>query len=593
MKNILDSIKNLLFILLPSILVLNFYGTYSFIDKSFFIICFFLFFFVLNKKQNKKEKRQIIWLLITSFIYSFLYVFGTYINISKNTISNGLFTDNILSKIFYVYGFSCLIYLLLSNLVDQLKRIKVEKSKLQIKDFFIIWICIFVSFIPYFISYFPGLMSPDSLFQYCQSIDMCALTNHHPVMHTYLIKIFSSIGIAVHNSNLGVALYSLFQMLVLSSGLSYVIYSIFNNFKYKRVVILLVAYYCLVPIFGYYSITMWKDIIFGILISIIMLQTYFFFQKENFTHIDKTITFIVIILASLFRSNGKIVVLLISILLIFSNRNRFKEVLLCFVTPLIISIIISGPIMSITNIPGGNLIETLGMPFRQLSGIVAIDSKMDKKDLEFINNIVPISTIKEEYDSNSIDNVKFSDDFDNEFFEENKIQFLSIYIKYFFRYPIKYCEIYLRNTYGFWYLDSEGYITHRWAIAENEYGLESRESFDKLNIEKYFNYFYGTPVFKWLINDSLCFYILIFALGLSIYKKQKNSFIVLCIPFIVWLTIMLASPVSYQPRYTFSLYCCMPIIIKIILEMFVITPKTRKSKKDLVKEKRKYYEKKR
>lgn len=566
-EKIINYIKIIIFVLYPCYKVLSFFGILSNKYISFLIIPCILLFIILYKNQEKINLKKKIWLIITSSLYSIFYVYGTYIDITQNNhFVNFLFNDFI-DKLLYIFSFASLIYILLKKITNYLENIKEEKKTLTIKSFLIILSVMFCAWLPFLISYYPGMMSPDSLYQWCQAIGECPITNHHPVVHTLLIKIFATIGELFNNANLGVALYSIFQMLILSTGISYIIFSLLKKENNKIILIILTLYYSLVPIFGYYSITMWKDIIFGVLIGILALQIFKFTNNDSLAKSDKVITLLTVLGASLFRTNGKFVVVALIIILAIFYRKRIKEILLLFILPAVLALVIIGPVYDLLNFPEGNFTEAVGAPLKQIAGVIAEGNPLDKDDKDFISKIVPINTIKEKYDPNSIDNVKFSDDFDDEFLAENKGEFFKVWLKYLFKYPVDYIEIYLRSTYGFWYIESTGYITHRWSIVENEYNLSSITPFDKLGIEKHFNIFYSAPIIKYLMSDALCLWIIIYSIGLSIYKKSKQSIITLCVPLIVWLSIMVAAPVSYQPRYTFSLFCCMPIVIKIIINL--------------------------
>ena len=50
---------------------------------------------------------------------------------------------------------------------------------------------------PYFLAYFPGILSNDSVWQMDQILGIRPLSNHHPFTHTMIIKLFYSIGYAI------------------------------------------------------------------------------------------------------------------------------------------------------------------------------------------------------------------------------------------------------------------------------------------------------------------------------------------------------------------------------------------------------------
>ena len=65
------------------------------------------------------------------------------------------------------------------------------------KLFAITFIICMICYLPYFLYEFPGIMTADSLVQYEQIVGIRPWSNHHPVVHTLLIKLFYSIGLTI------------------------------------------------------------------------------------------------------------------------------------------------------------------------------------------------------------------------------------------------------------------------------------------------------------------------------------------------------------------------------------------------------------
>ena len=72
-------------------------------------------------------------------------------------------------------------------------------------------IVIFVAWIPFFLRFYPGIVTSDSYSQIEQTIGLIGLSDHHPITHTAIIGIFINIGLKLTNNiNVGIALYSIF-----------------------------------------------------------------------------------------------------------------------------------------------------------------------------------------------------------------------------------------------------------------------------------------------------------------------------------------------------------------------------------------------
>lgn len=120
-------------------------------------------------------------------------------------------------------------------------------------------ICL-ICWLPYFLYEFPGIMTADSLVQYDQIYGTEPVSNHHPIVHTLLIKIFTGLGLwLTGNKTISIAFYTAFQMIFMAfcCGVS------ICHIKEKRLKIFATCFYALVPFNGVFVVTIWKDVIFA------------------------------------------------------------------------------------------------------------------------------------------------------------------------------------------------------------------------------------------------------------------------------------------------------------------------------------------
>ena len=88
------------------------------------------------------------------------------------------------------------------------------------KLFVCIWIFIFISWIPAFLTLYPGVLSYDMISQTNSALGTI-VNNHHPVLHTWLIRVFMKFGNKYMSSyENGLGLFSLVQMMILSYSLT-------------------------------------------------------------------------------------------------------------------------------------------------------------------------------------------------------------------------------------------------------------------------------------------------------------------------------------------------------------------------------------
>ena len=560
-----DNIKKILYIILC--LIIPIYGVISFFQQetnnySNILLVFSTLVFIYLYKEKRDNNRLYIFL---SIIYALFYVIGTRID-QNYYYSYGMF-QNKKSLVLSLYSFSIFIYYIIGYISMIIKKVNYKYSlkKKPIKYFVIITIILFLSYIPYLYSFYPGLISPDSFDQISQAVGAYGFSNHHPVVHTLFITFCINLGKIFGKLEYGIFIYSIFQTLIMSLIFSYFISFMLKKGCNKEIILFSIGFYILTPIFGFYSVTMWKDILFGCFALFLMIQIYKFTFEECNTLLDKVLLVVSILLTGLFRSNGIYATLSLAVVLFFVFKKRRKETLFLILVPSILCFIIIGPVYSFFGIRKPNFIETTAIPFEQICYVVVNNKEIDENSLRFIENVVSIETIRENYSLTALDSIKFSPDFNNDYFNKHKAEFFKTWLKLLIKYPNYYIQCYLKSTYGFWYIESKGYSVHMWEIADNDYNL-TNPNFEKgVKLIDYHNKFYYYPIVKYLLEPAFFVVVFLYAIVYSFINKKKKYIIPLLVPFLIWASIMAATPLSYQSRYVFALFTTFPFVLYILL----------------------------
>ena len=337
--NLLKFIKAIFVYIIPIIGIVNLFGLVNYKYNS--IICVLLFIALLLLYKNvyfyQISKKKKIYILLLSILYSLFIVLGTNIDQNYENIIYS-FISNKYQVILEIYSIFIFLIPILFKIIMFIEKIACTNNPIKKRkiNFLIVFLVILIFWIPYLINYYPGLMSPDSLSQWGQASGVVKLSNHHPIAHTMFIKLFVMIGDLLGNPNYGVALYSFAQMIILDLVFSYLISYMIDKKVNKYIILLFVCFYSLMPVFGIYSVTMWKDILFGAAATLLMLQIYKFTVECEFRLLDKILLFISIIWTCLFRTNGLYAVIALDICFLFFVKNKFKDFLLFMVIPTII-----------------------------------------------------------------------------------------------------------------------------------------------------------------------------------------------------------------------------------------------------------------
>ena len=548
----------------------------------------------MKRVGNLFLKKENIVVYVLSIIFSLLLIFGysyeKYGNASlifKNFINLGL-SVLIFGGLFFLFKIS------ISKLYSWLDKKKFidndvkKKSKFRIifekHPFIVSMIFMLICWLPYIVSFYPIILSPDPSFQikqffgipnkystYVNLIDPnVILTNHHPVIHTLLLGNCLKIGTLIGNDNFALFIYSFIQILVLSSVLSYTI-KYMNNLKVPyKLKLLFLLIYSFVPMFPFYSMSAVKDVIFTSLVILYTILMYDIFKNRELGISNKKIIYMIIlmILVVLFRNNGIHMIMLSFPLLIILCKNMWKKLLLVFLVILGFNTCYNKVILPYFKITPGSIREQLSIPFQQTARFVKYNSHMlTDEDRYIIDRVLIIPDLASRY------NPKLSDPVKNKFnryaTDEEIKDYFGVWFKHFFKDPALYVDATINNVYGYFYpFTSNWYIYHNYndTIVEDgfDYHFIDKFSGGREVLKKYGLSFPKIPVIGFISNIGFNVWILFTLVGYLIYSKKKEGLVML-LPSLILLLVCVASPANTYFRYAMPYVFAMPIMICMVL----------------------------
>ena len=537
-------------------------------------------------------KKYLTSINILSMIYSFLLFFGTSYHFtgSAKIIFDYFFISVIIFIIFFLLMKKGLLYLYkflddkryekkIDFKSNKFKKIKKLIGKLNLllkkRPFLVSWGLILVFWLPYIVSFYPAILSPDPSFQIRQYFGIpnkysdysimldenVLITNHHPVIHTLLLGTSLKIGNMLGNDNFGLFIYSFIQILILSSILAYTIkYMTKENVSY-RFRFLALFIYCLVPMFPMYAMSAVKDTIYSALIILYTLIMYHLVKTKDKLKFSQMFGLIFLaILIILFRNNGYYV-LLISFPFLFVNKINLKKLILVFCCLITFNHSYNNVILPYFRITPSSVREMLSIPFQQTARYVK-NNMVVGEEYEVYDNILDMSDLAERYNPNLSDPVK------NKFNKYTTTNELKEYFVFWFRGllkdPVTYIDATINNVYGYFYP-----VSIKWYLYY---------SFDDRIVDNGFNYYYNSlevvrnglvsfgkifvyiPLLGFISTIGFNTWVLFFMIGYFCYRKKYKSIIYL-IPAIVTLLVCVASPVNAYFRYAMPYIFSMPMII--------------------------------
>lgn len=528
---------------------------------------------------NIQNKRMIIISSVISVIFSIIEVIGISINsdFTLNNIINKWLPLNFCGYAIMAYGCIVYAYIFLERIIN--KELKEEtKKEIRIKNislladnklsFIVNCILLLLMWIPYFLRYYPGLLNYDPIYQISQSLGLSQLTNHHPIVYTGIISVFIHIGISVFNNiNTGVALYSVFQMIVQALMFSAVLQYLSKKGAPVLFKIGLLLVYMFYPVNGLFSITMQKDTLFCAFVPIYIIMTNELVCKTDKFFVDKkkVLAYVLFSLLVMFmRNNGVYVVLLTMPAVLIALRKYWKKVLLLLITVVTSYAIIKTAIFKIYDVKNGSIGEMLSIPLQQLARVKKYHKEeLDAETIKKIDSYFYYDDIDERYDSTISDPVK--EILNREYFGNNKVEFIKLWGSLLVKYKKEYIESFLSNSYGYYYPEARRFVALR-GIDTNDLGIETTPIINSKIVSMVAHLTDGrdAPIYSMVFSLGMVFWITVILLGYELLKKRYIKIIVYWPMFVLWLT-NLASPVFCNFRYAFAMFTCLPVFLGLII----------------------------
>ena len=435
-------------------------------------------------------------------------------------------------------------------------------SKWNKKNWLLYSIILFIAWIPSLVTYFPGIVPDDATVSMAIVFGEMPWDNHFPVFYTLVVGGFLFVGHCLNDYNISIALYSVFQMLIMAAILGHLMEWLEQKGIKKILIYMGLAYFAAAPVFGNYAVVMWKDPVFsGILILLtLLLIDHVVIKPDSF--LDKKILICysgLIILASLMRNNGIYIGILLSAGLLIVYRKRIKRVLITSVVSLGLVWFITGPVYEHVFSAENVFVESIGIPLQQMARVVIEDGKMTEEEKAFMDHLLPLEKYQDYYWPFLADPVKWAPEFDTEYLDSHKTEFFKVWLSMLTKNFDIYVKQYLMGTYGFWHIGGEtNYEFVKTDIAKNWWGMYQSQPFENL---------LGYPMQEKLaerydyISTGLLVWILLFDIVLCWMRKKSIYMIPLLVLAGNWITLMAASPTAFGVRYIYVLVIGLPLML--------------------------------
>lgn len=412
--------------------------------------------------------------------------------------------------------------------------------------------------------FYPGILTKDSVVQIEQIISG-NYSNHHPVYHTFLIKLFFKTGCSLFNNiNAGVLLYSLFSVLLMASAFAYSIVTLYKMKMDKKGIIAVLSLYAFLPCHFFLSFTMWKDVPFSACVLIFTVSMFRYFSHlESNRYLCVGTALLSALGIGLFRTNGLLILVILTIVFaVFFGKSRLKMcIALACVT--VVAFVMMRPMINVLGIQQPDTIELMSIPAQQIARTVKENNDLTSEEMEQISKIVDIEEISRNYLSYVSDPVKEAvrRAGKQQYLEEHKLDYAVLYIKLGFSHPDSYFKAWVDQTKGYW---NSGYNYRRWktGVYPNDYNIKRTVLSRTLNsaIIKYSNAFDKVVFLRMFVSIGLQTWLILFAAFIG-YKRKDKFTLFLVVPCLsIVLSLIIAAPIFSEIRYSYPLFCCLPFL---------------------------------
>ena len=495
------------------------------------------------------------------------------------------------------------------------RHVQVSAVRHQPVVFVVAWLATFVCWLPYLLAYYPGAIYEDSIVSIEQALGMRDLNDHHPVPYTLFIGLCLRVGNALGSYQLGCAIYTIVQMLAVAAVAAYLVVWLRRHGIARIPLVLVWAYFALLPIFALHAISMWKDAPYAA--ALLLFALALFDVAESRGAVLRKPTFCVklalITLGVCFiRNNGVYVAgacwLVMALAYGFrrvgsgrgttsadGSRGAAREgaldspdapdapgvpealeapgasegarprravaFMLVGACCLAAYAVITGPVYSAAGIPRVP-VESYGVPLQQASAVVVYQGEMTDEQRDFMETLLPLDRYAEVYKPCSVDGVKWARGFDTKFFNEHQSEFLQLWAEMMIPNAKIYLDAYVLETYEYWSIGDiqrNGHIDGvNTKATQEELGIVEENRLEQLvgaDIAGWFSFSFLYPC------EGVIAWFLLF-IALYVLLRRNPRFLLALLPALLsWGTVLISAPFAGLQRYALPSAFVLPVAV--------------------------------
>lgn len=516
------------------------------------------------------NKRKILT-YICSFLFSLAFVISIqilkYFKSSSIVIGQNLHFD--IFVIIEIIILSIVFYFIFKHLLIFISKKEIPYSKKEWnnkKVFIFSFITIFFSGLVFLLTFYPGVAMVDS-FQLI--LDPVNYSFQYPLIYSLITsKLFYLFYEISGSMNIAFFILSFMQLIFMSFIISWVIKWQHKLFKSNILTFLTILYFNLFIIFSNLNVAHLRDSLFSVFfLLIVTILIDLVRTKGNILNDENCIIKLIISITGLLisRNNGLFIVIVLLIYFIIKYRKYYKINLLLLSITIFVSFV---PRILPNNFKNLLFQESVAVPFQQISYTIMYGNISDE-DKNIISEIISPEIIKTKYSGYTFDRLKWGLVFNNFELNNKKKEFMEIWLRNFIPNYKTYTVAYVLNTCDLWALLPFKYAQGTFNKIDKK-DLVGMQFFGELQnkrilpsfIQKILENIYEN--YNLYYNNGMLFWVYVF-LFLALIYKNKKKYAIVFLPFaLIWINLMLMTPLASAFRYMAMFGYSLPFIVGLV-----------------------------
>lgn len=529
------------------------------------------------------NKRKMVIVLFLSFLFCAMQVTGCRIAVAyKTTVHKSAYMQSLMEALtgkqrlllgileFAVVGGVLYLLFTLSE------RIEISKRGAGGRRRWWIWgmtaFFLFLGWMPCYLAGYPGYYNYDAFSQIPQALyEEVPYSAHHPLLHTLVMGKIIAFGYH-HGADLndGIALYSIFQMLLCALAFAYALWYLLKTTGRTWLYIAGCCYYAFFPPIAMFAMSTTKDVLFSVclLLALVFLYEMCRDMPSFFASRWKVCRFAgMALLACLLRKNGIYAFLCIAPFAALCYRKYGKRLLLLFGAIVFLYITADRGLMWALDAEEGSTREMLSVPMQQLARVYCDygEEAFSARELDMIYQGIGREQLLE-YDPFLADYIKNYVDY--EVVLADKSDYMLLWVRKGMQYPQAYIKAFLDNTYQAWYpgtsicsmpgTEHTNYFEMvMWAGGSRDSRAPRLLEFYRRIAEDF--YYQKVPIVRLLFSIGGMFWAALYVLGFAAYQKNRPLLLAMLLVLFYCMTVFMG-PVSLV-RYYLILFYGFPLSI--------------------------------